>query len=150
MPNMTEKMQHFAAQIALGVKGREAAISAGYAPATAAQTASKLLARADIKAEVKRVRSQKGVANPKLARGGSTDIGDEKPLMKDHYASSLELLRDLYNNKKAPYALRFEAAKQGEQGKKEKAKDVAKEKAGAGKFKKKAPPRISHAAHMVN
>lgn len=151
MANMTQRMMDFAMQIAMGVKGREAAIAAGYAAGSAHDTASKLLARADVKAEVKRVRASKGVTNTRQARGGPTDIGDEKPLMKPKYDSSLHLLQDLYNNPKAPPALRFEAAKQalpyehaklGEQGKKAAAKEKAKEIAGGSKFQKKQPPRL--------
>src|SRR3546814_20216086 len=70
--------------------------------------------------------------------------------MRPKYASSLALLQDTYNNPDMPESVRMRAAEQalpyehvrmGEQGKKEKANERAKEIAGHGKREKFAPKR---------
>ncbi len=146
MSNLTDKQRAFIQAKVDGVPNREAALLAGFAEGGADATASRLMKRADVQKAIKAGKKADGV-----------DTRDDKPLMLPKYGSSLELLQHLYNNPKAPAGLRFEAAKQalpyehaklGEQGKKAAAKETAKGKASAGKFKKKAPPRLS--SHTMN
>lgn len=150
---MKPEHEKYAQARALGVGGRDAAISAGYAPAGAHVTASRLEARQDV---------QKAIA--KFKRNGVSDTGSaesdakvpRKSILKRSYASPLALMEDVMNNPDAPDSVRIEAAKQAmpyrhgkisEAGKKENAEARAKTGAKSGRFAtKRGPgrPALSH------
>ena len=131
----TPKQKAFIELKALGVQNKQAAIQAGFASNSAAVTATGLMNRADIKAAVK-----KATANVE-ATDAVGEIADSGWAMKDEYASPLDLMKDVWNNPKAPKTLRYQAAKDAlpycharkEGGKKEEAADKSK-KAAKGKF----------------
>lgn len=140
---LTRKQQAFAENKAAGMTNRDAAIAAGYAVAAAGPTAYKLMQHPGVRATVKAATKGAGVD---IAAGG-------KPTMpRAKYADSMTFLVDVMNHAQLPIAMRADAAKQllpyqharmGEQGKKEKAKDRAKELAGNARNKfspKGAPP----------
>lgn len=137
------KMQKYAEARANGLAPKDAARMAGYAEGGSLKVAvSRMEARADVRAEVGRLRGELGV--------GAPDEGSlETWAMKDHYDSPLDLLQDVYNNPAAPKSLRYQAAKDAlpycharkEGGKKDEAAKESK-KAAAGKFG--ASPAPSH------
>ena len=128
------KMQKYAEGRANGLAPKDAARMAGYAEGGSLKVAvSRMEARADVKAEVDRLRKQSGAAEP--------DEGREQWGLKDHYDSPLELMLDVMNNPLAPVSARYGAAKDAlpycharkEGGKKDEAAKESK-KAAAGKF----------------
>lgn len=138
---MTDKMRAFGKAVATGVPEREAALAAGYGAPGAAAQASKLMARADMREFIAKLRGKET----------KTTEEDVEPLIVDP-SSSLDVLRQLYMNPKAPTGLRFEAAKaalpyehgkKGEKGKKEKLQDEAKEAAGGDFTPRRRPGRPS-------
>lgn len=130
------KMQAYAEARAAGLDPIPAAAAAGYSGSGIRVTTSRLEAREDIKAEVRR-----------LKKGGAPvddtpdDTGREEWGYKDHYDSPLELMLDVMNNPVAPKSIRYQAAKDAlpychakkEGGKKEDQENRAK-KASAGRF----------------
>lgn len=141
---LTDKQQAFAANKAAGLKNRDAAIAAGFAPNNADVQAAALLRRADIKAAIEAAKKQK-----KPAGVTKTDT-----MSKNHYGDSMEFLMDAMNHAHLPFALRFDAAKAllpyqhariGEQGKKEKAKERAEVLSRKPRFSPSPPPRILRA-----
>lgn len=145
--SFTDKQLAFIECKAAGSGHADAAMQAGYAASSAAVTATKLMARKDIRAAIKA--KQDGVDN-------EPDADEPEPWkMKDKYPSSLALLQDLYNNPKAPKSLRYQAAKDAlpyehprkEGGKKDAKEDAAKE-AGKGKFRTTTKPGSrAHVTH---
>src|SRR5690242_2387545 len=132
MAKLTDKQQRFVEAKAQGIGNTQAALLAGFAPTSAAVTASQLSKRDDIKAAIRAAKKAAGVKDTAPANVGE----DGKAKMKDHYDSPLDLFLDVMNMPAATFAIRFEAAKQampfvnpriGEKGKKESAKDRAKE-----------------------
>src|SRR3546814_9607701 len=110
--------------------------------ASADVRASELMRRPEIKAAIK-------AAGVTIATGAKAAPSRMRP----KYASSLALLQDTYNNPDMPESVRMRAAEQalpyeharmGEQGKKEKAKERAKEIAGGSKREKFAPKLPQH------
>lgn len=146
MANLTQNHLRFVQAKASGLKDREAAIHAGYAAKSAASTASRLMGRADIRAAIKQAKGNPDAAIvDEVAEAGSDNV---KSYLKAKYKSSLELLRDVYNNPKAPVGIRIECAKIalpyehgriGEQGKKEAAQKKAEEVA-TGRFAARRRP----------
>lgn len=139
MSNTTEKQRKYAEGRAEGLKPKQAALAAGYSPSTADKQAYGLEARADIQDMIKAAKKAKGVK-----KGRPPKDDDETPVMKAKYGSSLDLMRDMYNNPRLPYSVRFEAAKQalpyehariGEKGKKEQRADAAKVAVAKGRFR---------------
>lgn len=140
---MNPKHEQFALARAHGVPAREAAISVGYATAGAAVTASRLEAREDVQKAIRKFR-----------KGGDSAVSDTKTpaksFLKPRYDSSLDLLKDLYNNPNAPDSVRIESAKLAlpyehgriaEAGKKQKEKEHAVQQSrGGGKFQTKTGP----------
>lgn len=153
MSKLTTKQLAYIAARAEGLKGREAAIAAGYSPAGADVQASTLNRNETIRKAIAAAK-RKAVPRSKSNRDGDED----KPRMKASYPSSLELLRGVYNNDRMPDSVRIDAAKAAlpfeharlsDAGKKEKAKDRAREIARGGgkeqnkpKFATKAPPAL--------
>lgn len=134
------KMQAYAEARAQGLNPADAAAHADYSGSGARVTVSRIEARADVQAEIRRLKKV-GVDNE--------PEGDEPEpwKMKDKYPSSLALLQDLYNNPKAPKSLRYQAAKDAlayehprKEGGKKDAKDDAAKEAGKGKFKTTQKP----------
>lgn len=120
---LTDKQRAFVANKAAGMPHRAAAIEAGYAENAAEVTAAKLVKRKDIKDAIAAARKALGATEEK-----------DTPRLRDNYSSSLELLRDVYNNPRmsdsvridaAFKALPYEHARIGESGKKAKAKERA-------------------------
>lgn len=141
MTKMTPKQAAFIANKAAGLNNRAAAEAAGYTMASADVRASELMRRPDIKAAIKVAAKSQGVAI-------TTDAKAAPSRMRPKYASSLALLQHTYNNPDMPESVRMRAAEQalpyehariGEQGKKEKAKERAKEIAGGSRREKFAP-----------
>ena len=137
--SFTDKQLAFIECKAAGSGHADAAMQAGYAASSSAVTATKLMARKDIRAAIKA--KQAGVDN-------EPDTDEPEPWkMKDKYPSSLALLQDLYNNKLAPKSLRYQAAKDAlpyehprKEGGKKDAKDEAAKEAGKGKFRTASKP----------
>lgn len=141
------KMQRYAEGRAMGLAPAAAAQHAGYSGAGLRVTLSRIEARSDVQAEIRRLKKSGRVADTPEAE----PEGDEPEpwKMKDKYTSSLALLQDLYNNPKAPKSLRYQAAKDAlayehprkEGGKKDAKEDAAKE-AGKGKFRTTNKPGL--------
>lgn len=139
------KMQAYVEARAAGLTPRDAAAHAGYEMAGVAVTVSRLESRADVQAEIERLKR----AGERGDSAGSPELERGKWAMRDHYSSPLELLLDVMNNPQAPTSVRYQAAKDAlpychprkEAGKKEEAKERAKKAAG-GKFQ--TVPRPSH------
>ena len=137
--SFTDKQLAFIECKAAGSGHADAAMQAGYAASSAAVTATKLMARKDIRTAIKA--KQGGVDN-------EPDADEPEPWkMKDKYPSSLALLQDLYNNPKAPKSLRYQAAKDAlayehprKEGGKKDEKDEAAKAAAKGKFRTTTKP----------
>lgn len=148
---LTNKQKAFAEAYAAGVDRIDAAIAAGYSKSGAPATASQLLARADVKAHIKRLKS--GKDDP----SADDDAADEqRSYLADKYKDPLSFMLALMNNPKAPAGVRYAAAKDalpymhgriGEQGKKEKAAEASKKVAAGGRFGvPKAPVKLRSVA----
>jgi phage terminase small subunit len=142
MAKLTVKQQAFVANKVAGVVNRDAAIAAGYAVAGASVAADKLMHNPAIRAAIKAATKGEGVTMP----------ADKPTMPRKHYADAKEFLVDVMNHHLLPIAMRADAAKQllpyqharmGEQGKKEKAKERARELTGKrGLFTPKQPPTM--------
>lgn len=130
---MDERRRRFCQAIVAGVPKGDAAAQAGYSKRTAPSIASRLLKQKMVKDEIERLRTKR---DEKIE-------SDERARLKDSYESSLELLRDVYNNPKMPFSVRvaaakdalpYEHAKPAPKSKKKDAKDDANETAAKGKF----------------
>ena len=142
LPKLTEKQRQFITNIAAGCTNRDAAIAAGYAVGSASVAADKLMAKPEIRAAIKAA----GKATP----GVDTTPANVPKMPRDKYSEPKAFLLDVMNLAALPIAVRADAAKQllpymharmGEIGKKESAKDKAREIArGRHKFATKAPP----------
>ena len=140
------KMQAYAEARAQGLRPLDAAAHAGYSGSGIRVTTNRLESRADIQAEVKRL---KRGGTPVVTKPGkqSAEERDEKWSMQDRYSTPLDLMLDLMNNPLAPKSLRYQAAKDAlpychprkEGGKKEEKEERAKKAAG-GKFQTAARP----------
>ena len=137
------KMQAYAAARAQGLRPLDAAAHAGYSGSGIKVTTSRIEARSDVQAEIRRLKSGVQVKPPV-----STEVTDiDKWAMRDKYANPLDLMLDVMNNPKAPKSLRYQAAKDAlpychprkEGGKKEEKEERAKKAAG-GKFQTAARP----------
>lgn len=132
------KMQAYAAARAQGLRPLDAAAHAGYSGSGIKVTTSRIEARSDVQAEIRRLKRGGEGANVEVEEN---DNGRDQWAMKDHYSSPLELMKDVMNNPKAPKSLRYQAAKDAlpycharmEGGKKQDKEEAAK-KAGKGKF----------------
>ena len=129
---MDERRRRLCKLIVDGMPKAEAGIAAGYSKRTAGQIVSRVLREKVIKDEIARLRAERD----------ATVDEDEKTRLKDHYDSSLDLLRDVYNNPKLPFSIRYKAAadalpyehgKIGPKGKKGDLKEDA-AKVGNGRF----------------
>ena len=151
-PKMVAYCQHRASGVSIGDSAR----MAGYLPSSAAVTASRLEPRADVQAEIARLKrenkSKALSADAHAAFGGLDDppSGPRDPwALKPKYGTSLELLRDVYNNPKAPIGIRIQCAKDalpyenprvGEAGKKQKAQEDAEKTGKRSRFATQATP----------
>lgn len=140
------KMQAYAAARAQGLAPVDAAAHAGYAGSGIRVTTSRIEARSDVQAEIKRLK--RGGRPVTVKPPVSTDAPDmDKWGMRDEYDSPLDLMLDVMNNPKAPKSLRYQAAKDAlpychprkEGGKKDDDKKRA-DKAAGGKFKTASRP----------
>lgn len=137
------KMQAYAEARAAGLAPKDAAAHAGYEMAGVAVTVSRMERRADVQAEIKRLKR----AGKREDSGDSPEVERGKWAMRDHYSSPLDLMLDVMNNPQAPTSVRYQAAKDAlpychprkEGGKKDEAKERAKKAAG-GKFQTAARP----------
>lgn len=104
---LSGKMQAYAEARAQGMRPLDAAAHAGYSGSGIRVTTTRLEARADIQAEVKRLKKGGKPAKSK------TEVPDEvgEWAMKDHYDSPLDLILDVMNNPLAPKSLRHQMAK---------------------------------------
>lgn len=161
MKKLTEKQDQYARNRAAGVKQKEAAIAAGFSALTADKQASALERRDDIKKAIARYKKEMR-SNGMNPTGVVVDeVADEdskkRQMPRAKYDDPIQFLEDLMNHKHMPVAMRADAAKQllpykhariGEKGKKESAKDRAKEIASGGKgdgkpkFATKRPPPL--------
>lgn len=101
------KMQKYAEGRAHGLSPRDAGLAAGYSGSGLAVTVSRIDKRDDVRSEIQRLK-RGGKAEPEAK---SDDNGIDSWAMKDSYDSPLELLRDVWNNPKAPKGIRYQAAK---------------------------------------
>lgn len=142
------KMQAYAEARANGLNPADAAAHAGYSGSAARVTVSRIEARADVQAEIRRIKKH-GADKP---AEGEAEAGTWQ--MKDRYDSPLALMEDVMNNPQAPKSLRYQAAKDAlpychprkDAGKKEDKEKAAKE-AAKGKFKTARRPGQSAYAH---
>jgi len=158
MTRLTDKQQAFVHNKVAGMKSPEAAVAAGYSPVSARIQATQLMARADIKTAIAAAKRMHKATNGTPAPREADDDVDDNPknrMPKDKYTDAKEFLTDAMNHKHLPVAARAEYAKAlmpyqhariGETGKKDKAKDRAKEiVAEGGKrgvYTPKGPPRL--------
>lgn len=137
---LTAKMARYCKGRAQGLGRTEAGLAAGYAVGNLAPTTSGLEKRADIQAEIARL---KGGGEPKQVEEESPEAWALKP----SYDSPLDMFLDVMNNPKAPKGIRISCAKDAmpycharkEGGKKEEKAKAAKKLAG-GKFATSAKP----------
>jgi hypothetical protein len=140
------KMQAYAEARAQGLSPADAAAHADYSGSASRVTVSRIEARADVQAEIGRLK------HGGVDKGEGGESGGWQ--MKDRYASPLDLLEDVWNNPQAPKSLRYQAAKDAlpychprkDAGKKEDKEKAAKE-AAKGKFKTARRPGQSAYAH---
>jgi len=146
MSKIAEKYERYAQARALGVPGREAAISVGYASAGAAVVASRLDSREDVRKLVAKFK-RNGKSDTQAAEKAAEE--PRRTFLKPRYDTPLALLEDLMNNQKAPDSVRIEAAKLAlpyrhgkiaEAGKKDREKADAKKGATEGRFARKRGP----------
>lgn len=139
------KMQQYAEARAQGLAPQAAGLAAGYSGSGLAVTVSRIEKRDDVRAEIKRLK-RGGKPEPE----SKTDDGSvDSWAMKDCYDTPLDLLRDVWNNPKAPKGIRYQAAKDAlpyvharmEAGKKEE-KEKAAKRAVRGKFQPGAKPSM--------
>ena len=142
------KIQAYAENRAAGMAPRDAAIHAGYPQNSVHVTTSRHESRADVKAEIERLKKAES----------ETFSVDNDPTsqwkMKDRYDSPLDLMKDVMNNPEAPKTLRYQAAKDAlpycharkEGGKKEEIANTAKKTSKAGRYQTVPRP----AKHAVN
>lgn len=155
MKNLTHKRQEFVNNKAAGMKNLEAAVAAGFAPKSAASMAAQLMGRTDIKKAIalaKKSPIERQLAADRDQEEFEDDIAKKNKMPKANYADSKQFLLDAMNHKLLPIAARAEYAKAllpyqhgriGEQGKKEKVADRAKEVAhGGSRLQPKSPPRL--------
>lgn len=142
MDNFTEKQRNFIVNKVAGVKNREAAIAAGYAPNAADVTAAKLLQKPSIKAAIKAAKAAEPM--PPVATPQSI-------MPRTQYADPMLFLEDVMNHAQMPLAVRLDAAKSllpykhprmGELGKKASAKDRAEALTTSSRFATKKPPTL--------
>ena len=140
------KMQAYAAARAQGLRPLDAAAHAGYSGSGIKVTTSRIEARSDVQAEIKRLK-RGGKSVDESGGKKSAEERLDKWGMKDHYSNPLDLMLDVMNNPDAPKSLRYQAAKDAlpychprkEGGKKDEARERAKKAAG-GKFQTAARP----------
>lgn len=140
------KMQAYVEARAQGLEPKAAARHAGYEEAGIAVTVSRMERRADVQAEVHRLK-RGGNSTDEDSGKQSADERLEKWAMKDRYSNPLDLMLDVMNNPEAPKSLRYQAAKDAlpychprkEGGKKDEQKERA-TKAAKGKFQTAARP----------
>ena len=103
------KMQAYAEARAQGLEPLIAGAHAGYSGSGMAVSLSRIEARADVKAEIRRLKKGGRVEAKPEVEG---DSGDREPWkMKDKYPNPLALMEDVMNNPLAPKSLRYQAAK---------------------------------------
>ncbi|MEJ2789473.1 MULTISPECIES: terminase small subunit [unclassified Pseudoxanthomonas] len=141
MTAMTKKQQAFVTHKVAGCTNRDAAIAAGYAPGSAAQAGDRL---------AKHPAVRKAIAAA-TKTGPGVDTKTSAPAMpRSKYNDPKSFLLDVMNLDGLPIAVRADAAfklmpymhaRMGETGKKESAKEKARDIArGRSKFATKAPP----------
>ncbi len=139
----TEKQQKFIDAKIAGMKNIDAMVGAGYSYNSASVGAAKLMARADVKAAIRK--AQGGGKGVSIGAGMKALF----QMQSDHYEDALQYLKDEMNNAMLPPQMRHDAAKTlvqyqharvGEKGKKEKRNDDAKGVVKSSKFAPKAQP----------
>jgi len=163
MTTLTKLQFAYVQARAEGMNITQSALAAGYSRAGANRQGSVLEKMPKIKAAIAKAKKaiKKGDAITRdqiesfMGVPAGKGSGEEPPRMKPKYASSLELLKDTYNNPRMPDSIRLRAAEQalpyehgriGEKGKKEQKADAAKEAMSGGKKERgrltpKAPPQ---------
>lgn len=156
---LTGRKLKFAAAVLAGFSNKEAAIRAGYSPATASQAGSRLVKDPEVAAHLK---GEKKDANKASTAPATKPVADSPPEYVAQgfdisrvmmFSDPKEFLKAAMNDQKLDHKLRLDAAKallpfehqrMGEGGKKEE-KDKAAEKA-ANKFSTTPPPppRVRH------
>lgn len=139
MPTLTTRQQRFVANKAAGLPSARAALQAGFAPNSAAVTASKLLKRSDIKRAI--------VAAQGPPDGKERDA-TSSPIQTCH-STPMEFMFAVMNDPSAMFSVRFEAAKAllpyhhakcGDAGKKESLAAKAHRLAREGRLRPLLPP----------
>lgn len=153
----TPKQQAFIQGKAAGLSHRDAMIGAGYSPATADQAATTLMRKPGIKEAIAKARRELSKGNKTERAQIETQVlgkpKQEQAMQRKAYTDPKDFLHDAMNNELLPVAMRVDAAfklmpythaRIGEAGKKEKAKDRAKEIT-RGRFAPKEAPKL----HLV-
>lgn len=142
------KMQAYAEARSQGLPPYEAALHAGYAGSGIRVTTSRIEARKDVQAEIRRLKKGGSVeVTARKGDGGNALDPMEKWGLQDSYTDPLSLMLDVMNNPAAPKSLRYQAAKDAlpycharkEGGKKEEQGKRAKE-AAQGRFGTQSRP----------
>ncbi len=150
---MNDRQRLYANARLSGMRQRESAIEAGYAPATAANAATRLEKHKDVKAAMRAGKLGKTPIQRAIDSPTGEDAEDQCGL-KPKYENSLAFMVDAMNNPQLSKTMRWQSAKEllpyqfgrvGEKGKKETAKDRAAEvsKGGdGGVFRPKTAPKL--------
>ncbi|TDS82622.1 terminase small subunit [Comamonas sp. JUb58] len=134
---LTGKKRLFANAVLAGKSNKEAAIAAGYSPATASAAGSRLVKDAEVAEHLQKHKKAKETGEAPPADRPSFDLS-QAMAHKDPRAFLLAAMNDVELEPKlridaAKALMPFEFAKMGETGKKD-AKQAAAEKAGTGRF----------------
>lgn len=153
---LTGKKRAFADAVLAGLSNKDAAIAAGYSPATASSAGSRLVKDPDI---AQYLAAQKKPARKKAVDKSTTSTATPPPRPPFDFAAlvnfsdPMAFLKAVMNEPEVDIKQRVEAAKallpfehqkKGEGGKKEQRQDAAK-KAGTGKYGSAAPPKLAAA-----
>jgi phage terminase small subunit len=157
------KKRLFADAVLAGKSNKDAAIAAGYSPATASAAGSRLVKDKDVVAYLAQHRERPATKQPVPAKTGRASVSPEAAAVTKAataagfdlnailtFKDPKEFLLAAMNDQQTEPKLRVDAAKAllpfmhpklGEGGKKDAQKDAAK-KAGGGRFASAAPPKL--------
>jgi phage terminase small subunit len=146
---LTGKKLKFADAVLAGKSNKQAAIDAGYSPATASAAGSRLVKDKDVVAYLKRRKDAAKKPVPESSRSADKSDGfdlNAALLHKDPKAFLLAAMNDTELEPKlridaAKALMPFVHTKRGEGGKKEQAAENAKN-AASGRFAPKVPPKL--------
>lgn len=148
----TDRKRRFVDALQSGLKGKEAAIAAGYSEKGAAQAASRLMKDPDVLAALERREKVNQAKEQAKAEGKTLNLTDLSKMFSD----PKDFLKALMNDPGEDMKLRVDAAKtlmpytherKGEAGKKVARDEAARQAASSGRFAVPEPPRASRRMH---